>query len=231
MNLEEHKRKYFQAFRPVVEELRKKGFEINKADFTHLQAKNGIVLPLEGIGIEQEADDLQYLKKKYNPLPPEVVELLVSWIPRIKYAPVQEVLIGQLSGTKVKYNGNVLLNVFKNTDDKFVRDRIGFVLSETNPEIDLVELENLLLDPNYGDTKSSLILAGARHLAPEKINDIAMKELDSVSGFALRALRKTGGPKELELLRMKLEKGELDKKQKKEIEKTIDHIKKKLENE
>lgn len=228
-NIEEHKRKYFEALKPVVEDLRKLGLEIRKGDFTHLQAKDGTVLPMKDMGIEQVDDDLQYLNRKYKPLPQEAVEVLLKWIPQIEYPPAQEVLISQLSEAK-KYNGNILLKVFKQTNSSLVRERIGFVLEESSPDIDLLDLEKILLDPKYEQDIPTLILAGIKLLPKDKINPILLAKFNNFSLIVLRGLRKTGSKDELEFLEAKLSSGTLDKKLEKEVEVTIEKIHSRLKS-
>jgi hypothetical protein len=224
-SIEEHKRKYFQALRPVADELRRAGFEINRDDFTHLQSKSGVILSLQAMGARQQADDLQYLSRKYGPLPKEAVDILIRWIPKIDYAPAQEVLISQLSRTRVKYDGNLLLDIFKATDSSLVRERIGFVLEESKPDIDLKELERILLDTKYG-AKASLLLAGIKFLRKDRINSVLLLNLDQHFFIALRGLEKTGMEKELEFLASYVRRNELDKKKKKYAERAIEKIKK-----
>jgi HEAT repeat protein len=229
MNIEDHKRSYFQALKPVAEDLRKAGLEIKRGDLTHLQAKNGSILSMKDIGIGQEEDDLQYLNRKYKSLPREAIEVLLKWIPTIDYPPAQEVLISQLSRTKVRYKGGILLDVFKNTDSSLVRERIGFVLEESNPEIDLQELENILSDPKYGQQTATLLMAGIKLLPKEKINPILIAKFNQLPLIALRGLKKTGGKDELEFLETQMSSGRLDKKQSKEVGKAIERIKNRIE--
>jgi hypothetical protein len=225
MSIEEHKKKYFKALRPVTDDLREIGVEINRGDFTHLQAKDGVVLSMQDIGIEQEDDDLQYLSRKYKPLPQEAIEVLLKWVPEMDYPPAQEVLISQLSGTKIRYNGNILLNAFKTVNSSLVRERIGLVLIESNPNLDLNELERILLDRKYGQQKSTLLLAGIKFLPKDKINHILKQEFHQHFLIAIRGLSKSGGKAELEFLEKQLKSGNPGKEQSKKIEKAIEQIK------
>lgn len=224
MDINERVQKYREAVKPVIDELRNLGYEIKKEDFSHLRTKNELLVELKTIGMSVDDNDLQYLTQKYGPLPKEAVDVLLRWIPNVDYPIAQEVLISQLSRTKVKYDGNILLDVFKKTNSRLVRDRIGFVLSESNPDIDLQKLEEILIDPSYTDEKATLLLAGVKFLRKEKVNPILLHELDNNFWIALKGLRRTGRGKELEFLRKQLNRCDLDSKRFKEIEKTIKAI-------
>jgi hypothetical protein len=222
--------KYREALKPVVEELKQAGFVIHKDDFSQLQTKEGVVVPLKTLDMQQEADDLQYLSKKYNPLPSDAVRILLKWIPEIKFEPAQVVLISQLSRTKVEYDGNTLLQVFEQTNSSLVRERIGFVLEDSNLQVDLNKLEKILSDSKYGDQKSTLLRAGIRLLPREKINAILKTEFHNHFFISLAGLKKNGGISELEFLEKESKNSRYTSKEKKDIEKAIKQIQSKVKN-
>jgi len=228
MDIKEYKKRFFKAIKPVADELRRAGFEIKKDDFSHIKAKNGTIIDMKTAGITVEDDDLELLMQKYNPLPKEAVDILLKWIPKVKYEPAQEVLVSQLSKPKEKYDGNILLDLFKQTNSHLLRERIGFVLSESKPSLDLQELENILWDQEYGETKSTMLITGIKLLVAEKINPILINEFDKYPWFCwdcVKGLQKTGGKKELEFLEKRLVDTKLSKKEKNAIEKAIKSIK------
>lgn len=224
----EHGQKYFQALKPVADDLRKIGIEIKKGDFTHLQAKNGVIISLSSIGMEQNGDDLQYLYNKYKTLPRGAIDILLKWIPVTDYPPAQEVLIAGLRGTKFKYDGNILLNVFKNTNSSLVRDRIGFVLKSTNPHIDSRQLKEILQNSVYGQEKSTLIYAAIKYLSKEELNPILMAEFENHFLRCLSHIKKTAGLQELHFLKSEFTKNIWNKKQKTQIEQSIKIIENRL---
>lgn len=227
MNTNDHKRKYFEIIKPIADELKEAGFRIDRNDFTKIKAKDGTIVDMKTVGMSVKDDDLQYLSSKYNPLPQTAVEILLKWIPKVSYDAVQEVLISQLAKVKVKYNGNILLNVYKNSDSNLVKERIGFVLEESKPEVDLDKLEKLLID-SKGSECSTLILAGIKLLPQERINPILIKKFDSNRLICLSGLKKTGEKEELKFLKEILNQSTLNKKEQGAVKKTIEHIKKNI---
>jgi hypothetical protein len=222
--------KYNEAIKPIVEELKSAGFTINKDDFSHLQTKQGVVVPLKTLGIQQEADDLQYLSKKYGPLPQVAVDILSKWIPIVEFEPAQVVLISQLSRTKSKYNGDILLDVFEKTNSSLVRERIGFVLEDSKPTINLDRLEKILSNSKYGEQKSTLLRAGIKLLPNDRINPILKTEIHINFVTSLEGLKKIGGIAEKEFLKKELDKSDYTDKQKKDIRKVIEKIQTKDKN-
>lgn len=230
MDINKHVKKYFEAIKPVANELSLAGFKIKKDDFNYIKAKDGTILKLNKIGISVEEDDLQYLGQKYKPLPKEAVDILLKWILKINYEPVQEVLVSQLRYAKTKYDGNILLELFKHTKSRSVRERIGFVLGESKSIVDIKELRNILLDSNYDNDKLTLLLVGIRLLPADYINAILLKDFDKNMSISLNGLKKRGGKKEIEFLKKRLDDIRLSTKWKNEIKKTIRQIEKNISN-
>lgn len=180
---------------------------------------------LQRIGVV--ASSLPDLIHKYAPLPKEIVQILLKWVPVAEDEDIQEWLVRALAGTRVKYDGSALIELFEKTQSETLRWVIANTLESARP-LNVTEwVIDAVMNPSYGDAREMLALAVAR-LAPKEIaNERLIAIFDEFPGHAAAGLAKTGGKRELEFLEAHREgtKGWV----KREINKAIKSINKRLE--
>lgn len=174
---------------------------LNVARFQTLAAP--ILRDLSAIGVTPSS--LDRLAHEYAPLPADVVEVLLDWIPRATDPNLQESLIRPLGAAGVRFNGKSLIEAFENTQSELLRWAIANTIAEARPSGVTDWLVGVVQDPAYGDARQMLCLAVAR-IAPQIANDILVSIFDQLPGHVAMALGESGGRREVGLLREKRDK-------------------------
>jgi len=168
-----------------------------------------------GFGISSVGD----LRRKYNPLPSEAVQILLKWLPQVRIPALQEAIARDLAYVAEPFDVRPLLAVFEQSVSESLRWAIANTLVELRP-LDAREwVIEALKRRDYGRAREMLPLALARIAPREVANRILTEYLDEMPGHVALGLAESGGPIEADLLRRKTkcEKGWIQKELKRAI--------------
>ncbi|MFN7881668.1 MAG: hypothetical protein ACK5PF_01445 [bacterium] len=171
----------------------------------------------------QSLDDLMRTRE---PLPDSVVKILANWLPKLedRYN-IREIIIRGFTGQKLDIDYRILADIY---DNKNTSDDFRFAISNciANSSIDKVE-DWLRSKVEQGD--HTLLLAASRYLNREFVLPYLLKSLDKKDDFIYQALTEIGGQSEVAFLVQQV--GKYKGYEKKQVEKIIKGIKKRLNKE
>lgn len=201
------------AVEPVLQELAAIGVDVRSlSDFdphhSKLQTLNGIP-PLQAPAVS-----------------PGVTAILLKWLPGVPYK-IQESIIRKLIHATEPYDGRPLCECFDNDREEHLRFPIAVTITETQATDITDWLITRARQRRFGSDRGQLLLAAARHLTRDTAISILRDAVDDLPGWTAMALGAIGGPEDADLLE-----GHLDQPrawERKEIEKAIRKIKKRIE--
>ena len=180
------------------------------------EAEKPILEELSSIGCEGEIWDLP---KNYGPLSPEIVALLLKWLPRTDHDRVKESIVRALISTKEPFDGLPLIECFENDESDTLRWPIADTFASGRPMGISEWLVDTVQDPLSGTARQLLVLALARDVPSSVALPILRRLLDDLPGHVPAALAKIGSVPEIKLLQSRLNTREGW--QRKEMEKAI----------
>ena len=165
-------------------------------------AERPILADLREIGVDltQVSDLVNF----FPPLPPNVVRILLEWLPRITHDNVLEMAVRALGATEEPYDGRPLVGVFERTKSESVRWAIANTMAEARPTGISDWLREATPNRSSGMAREMLCLAVARLVLKDQAIPVLMSVLDDLPGHAARAIGEIGQQTELPRLRSKL---------------------------
>ena len=202
--------------------LRQKQLELEEFEKQAMEIEKPILKELTAQGLELNSiDDLVKIKE---PLKDEIVEILLKWLMKIdnEYN-IQEMIIRGFTGQSLNFNGMTIAKLYDNKkDDEGLRWAIANCIAESH----IKGLSNWIKERISEKGNDMLLLAASRYLEPNNVIPILLKNFDRKRDVIYKALGEIGGKKELVFLQMKV--NEYRGHEKKQIEKAIKMIKKRL---
>jgi HEAT repeat protein len=169
---------------------------------SQIEATERLVLnELAAVGFS--VDSLADLRLHHLPLPPEIVSVLLTWLPRLEEPAVQEAIARDLAQVQEPFDVTPLLELFERTASESVRWAIANTIAELRPLDSRDWVIRALERRDFGRSREMLPLALAR-IAPSNVaNRVLRAHLDEMPGHVALGLAESGGPEELEVLRQK----------------------------
>lgn len=163
------------------------------------EALHPVLVDLAGVGVE--AESIHEMVKRYAPLPPHVVEVLLKWLPRVEPDRFKGPLISALGAADKPFDGRPLVHCFERDKyDSLLRWPIANTMALARPFGISEWLETAVTNPLFGNARQMLVLALAR-LAPRETSlPILVPLLDELPGHVASALAEVGGATELKEL-------------------------------
>lgn len=158
-----------------------------------------------------------------KPLPSGFIDIVVSWIPRLKF---KGVVISYLRESAERYDGRVLIPIF-NEGSKQVRWEICDAI-EYNPPLNINNwVKEVYLDSSYGYEETGLLPLAVIKLFPtDEARNILRQGFDHHPATTPEALGKVGKVEDIPFLEEKFQKSYASKFIYKQIEKAVKKIKK-----
>lgn len=150
-----------------------------------------IIQELERLGVY--AKDIFDLIKKYAPFSPEIVKILLSWIPKVEQNNVLDMLVRALAVPAEPYDGRVLTELFDKTYSSYdLRWVIGSTIECAVPTNITEWVVNTVQNASYGNDRSRLCLALIKMVPPERAIPILQSVFDQLATPCAEALGKIG---------------------------------------
>ena len=147
--------------------------------------------------------DLEELPRKYAPLVPQVVEVLLRWIPGVEDERVQEHLVRALAASGEPFDGRPLVDLFEKSQSEVLRWAIANTLAEARPLGISDWLVSAVTGSSYGQPREMLLLAMARLVPVEPAKEMLRSLFDEFPGHAAMAFGEIGTPDDIGLLELK----------------------------
>jgi hypothetical protein len=178
-------------------------------------------------------DSVYDLLPAHFPLPSQVVQILLKWLPLVSDNAIKESIIRTLIGAREPYDGQPLVDCFTADRSETLRFPIANTIAYSFPTGIAAWLVERAQERRFGSDRQILLLALARHVPRETAIPILRQALEDVPGGAAKALAEIGGLPEAELLETRLHRQAAweHKWIPKEIEKAIRKIRKRAERE
>jgi hypothetical protein len=179
---------------------------------------------LNSMGVKASA--LGDLLRFYAPISAEITETLLHHLPAINDEVLQEQIVRVLGSSNEPFNGAGLVKLFESSQSQNLRWAIANTIAEARP----LDITNWVIyavsNPLYGQAREMLVLAVARLASADTAREVLAPLFDIFPGHIAAALAEFGDEREVQILRQKLDgyKGW----QKKEINRAITHIQKRL---
>ena len=139
------------------------------------------------------------LLPRYAPLPDKIVQILLSWLPKLSDVHVKEHLIRALAAPAQPFDGGALVRAFEETDSKELQYAVANTLAEARATGVTEWVLRTTARPEVGRPRELLALAAAR-LAGEDANPILLGLLEELPAHAALALTESGAEPELRAL-------------------------------
>lgn len=178
--------------------------------------------------VDVKINDLQELAKKYAPISKKVTDILLNWIPKLDNKVAQAVIARQLAASKVAYDGNILTKLFEEEPFEDLRWAIANTLACTNAQNIEEWLIKTAKDPIYGKDREMLMIAIGKLVLGSTANEVLVSLFDEFPGHVASGLSYSGNQKELDFLEQQLSRTDIKDWEKREIQKSINKIKKRL---
>ncbi len=150
-----------------------------------------IIQELERSGVHVE--DISDLIRKYAPLSPEIVKILLSWISKIEHDNVLDMLIRALAAPAEPYDGSPLATLFEVTNSLYgLRWVIGNTIECAVPTNITEWVVSTVQNASYGNDRSRLCLALIKMVPPERAIPILQSVFDQLPTPCAEALGKIG---------------------------------------
>ena len=218
MNTEERTNKYLKR----LEEFQITGKKTNEYVDAFLDYE-GMNAELQSLGYPDELDfphTTAYVNA-LKPLNDDFIKVVIEWIPRLKYP---YGVVQYLRESKSKYDGRVLIPIFNESDAQgkwFLCDAIAY-----NPPLYINEW---YLDKQYGYSETGLLpLAVAKMFSRDEARNILKQGFDHHYRVSPEAFGKVGKLEDIPFLEEKLLANYDATHVKKDIEKAIKKIKKRV---
>lgn len=141
------------------------------------------------------------LRRTYAPLPSDVVELLLKWLPKLTEPALQDQLVRDLAMVREPYDVSVLTRLFEESSSDTVRWAIANTLAELRPLDARSWIDAALKDQRYGRSREMLPLALARTAPADEANRTILEVFDQMPAHAAIGLAESGGAAEMAMLR------------------------------
>lgn len=133
------------------------------------------------------------IRRQYNPLPQQLVLLLIDWIPRIEHPSLQESVAWVLLAVpKRSLDGRLLIPIFDTTKNDQLKWALADVIEQTRPQ----NIEDWLLvsvrDRRSGSARNLLASAVAKMLPAERAVPVLLEVFGDVPLAAAHSLGKVG---------------------------------------
>lgn len=151
------------------------------------------------------AESLSELRQKYVPLPTEIVEILLKWLPLLAEPALQEQIVRNLVNVEAPFDPGVLIRLFESTLSEAVRWAIANTLAELRPLSAREWVIDALRNRQYGRAREMLPLALARIAPSDEANRVIAEVFDEMPAHAAIGLAESGGALELELIKARTE--------------------------
>lgn len=203
---------------------RQRKFAERRARFAAIERP--IMDDLEQFGID--AESTEEMTSRYAPLSPQIVQVLLDWLPRIAEDRIKESLIRALGAAKEPFDGKPLVDCFLRDSSETLRWPIANTMSLARPYGISAWLMEAVNNRLFGSAREMLVIALARLVPAEQALPILMSVLDELPGHVAMALGEIGGPAELSVLKSRVEDIEGPKWRRAEMLKAIRRIEKRL---
>ena len=172
--------------------------ELDQDEIDRTNTFKPLVYDLGRIGYPVESID--DLLTTYAPIPIEVVDLLFEYLEKIG-DDYREEIARLIGGTKIKYDGKPLTELFDSDISDGFRWAISNTISLTKPTGIEKWLKKTLLNSKYGSERQMLCTAAARILPAEEAIKALLEIFDEMPGHAADGLGRVGGKFELQFLK------------------------------
>lgn len=172
-------------------------------------------------------DSIEEMLRRCAPLPPQIVQILLGWLPRIQEDRVKESLIRALGAAKEPFDGRPLVDCFLHDKLGTLRFPIANTIVEARPFGIADWVAEVVKGGRFGDARGMLALALARLVPAEASLPVLRAALADIPGYAAMGLAEVGGAAELEALRVRV--GSIRGWEKVEVRKAIRRIEERLE--
>lgn len=187
-----------------------------------------ILADLRRFGVRVPTIGEPALFRKYEPLAPQVVRLLLGWLPEADWR-LKEWLVRLLGHPAEPYDGTVLTQVFdevlkqdldqKNLEEGIALKNLGWVIGDTIAEARPYGVTDWVIrkvaDPYLNRSKEMLLIALARLADRQKAIPILKSMFDQFPAHCASALGEIGGEDELVFLKAKKQEYRVDPKEEK----------------
>jgi hypothetical protein len=131
--------------------------------------------------------------KGYAPLSPQIVQVLLKWLPRVEPDRCKGPLIGALGTAGEPFDGRPLVECFERDKyDSLLRWPIANTMALARPFGITEWLIGAVKNPLFGTARQMLVLALARLAPPETSLPILVSLLDELPGHVANALEEVG---------------------------------------
>ncbi len=148
---------------------------------------------------------VEEIRQRYKPLPKQLSQLIIDWIPRIEHPAAQQwVAWALLAAPKRSLDGRSLTPLFDATKNDELKWAIADVIEQTRPQ----HLEGWMITAiknwRSGNSRNLLASAIAKMLPTDQAVSVLIEVFDDIPMGAAHPLGKVGGEKVREFLTAKL---------------------------
>ena len=157
---------------------------------------------LQNAGIT--AESIEDMTQRYAPLAPQIVQVLLGWLPRVQDDRVKESLIRSLGAAGEPFDGKPLVECFSHDSSDTLRWPIANTMAETRPLGVADWLAEAVKNRSFGNARGMLAVTLARVSPPETSLPVLMSVLDELPGHVATAIGEVGGVAELNALQSRV---------------------------
>ncbi|MGO8753387.1 MAG: hypothetical protein ACLQNE_46215 [Thermoguttaceae bacterium] len=176
------------------------------------------------------AASVDEMVKGYAPLSPQIVQVLLDWLPRVQEDRIKESMIRALGAAKEPFDGRPLADCFMHDTSETLRWPIANSMAIARP----LEISDWLVEAVknrlFGSARQMLVLALAKLTPRETSLPVLLSVLDELPGHVAKALAGIGGAAELSALKSRVDSVQGPKWIRNEMLKAIRKIEKRLRN-
>jgi hypothetical protein len=144
------------------------------------------------------------MTQHFAPLPPQIVQVLLDWLPRVGEDRLKESIIRALGAAKEPFDGRPLVDVFLNDKSGTLRWPIANTMAYARPFGVTDWIVEAVKNRRFGSARQMLMLALARLAPAELALPVLLSVLDELPGHVAIALGEVGGASELGALRSRI---------------------------
>jgi hypothetical protein len=150
------------------------------------------------------AGSIEDMTNRYAPLAPEIVRVLLDWLPRVQDDRVREAVVRALAAAREPFDGTPLVNCFLRDTSGTLRWPIANTMAEARPFGIADWLCDAVKNRSYGAARQMLVLALARLATAGSSLLVLLSVLDELPGHVAIALGEVGGVTELRVLQARV---------------------------
>jgi hypothetical protein len=151
------------------------------------------------------AESIEEMTQRYAPLPPQIVQVLLGWLPRVQDDRVKESLIRSLGAAREPFDGRLLVESFLHDTSETLRWPIANTMAEARPFGVADWLVEAVKKRSFGNARGMLVIALARLAPTETSLLVLLSVLDQLPGYVATAFGEVGGVAQLNALHSRMD--------------------------